>query len=91
LPSVFALGGVWPNPMRWAGHVEYTLPVAARVRLSVADLMGREVAVLVNGMVSEGRHVASIDARSLALNPGIYFLRYQTPRGRINQRIALVR
>ena len=42
-----------------------------RVRLSLYDVQGREVAVLANGMRESGRYTAALNAT--ALEPGLYF------------------
>ncbi len=49
------------------------------VRLGVYDVLGREVAVLVDGVVSPGEHSVVFDAGGLA--GGVYFYRLQTPAG----------
>jgi hypothetical protein len=77
----FALSNVWPTPSRGIARIEYALPQAAPVKLSVLDIQGREVAVLVDGVISAGRHQAVWHAaRTSGTAPsGIYFVRYQTP------------
>lgn len=84
-PLAFALR-VSPNPSAGPVTIEYALPGEARVRLSVFDVGGRELARLVDGMRPGGRHVASWrSARS-----GIYLVRYRTPAGTSTRRLALL-
>jgi hypothetical protein len=54
--TAFALGAIVPNPTRGAIQFEYALPRDARVRVSVLDVQGREVAVLASGVENAGRH-----------------------------------
>lgn len=61
---------VGPNPVRGAARVRYTLAAAADVRVSLADVLGREVAVVAEGPQAAGPHTASVDTRGLA--PGVY-------------------
>ena len=59
---VFALDPPAPNPTRGLTSVRYGLAERAHVSLVVADLLGRRVAVLVDGEQEAGRHVHSLDA-----------------------------
>ncbi|WP_420454016.1 T9SS type A sorting domain-containing protein [Rubrivirga sp.] len=70
LPAELALGSAYPNPSASGARIPYELPQAARVRLSVVDVLGREIAVLADGDRPAGWHEASLDARRLA--PGLY-------------------
>jgi hypothetical protein len=67
----------WPNPFNPVTVVGYRLSVVGDVRLSVHDLLGREVAVLVDGIQQAGAHQVRFDASHLA--SGVYLLRLQTP------------
>ena len=67
---------VAPNPARERAAVYYTLPEAGAARLAVYDVLGREVAVLVDEARSAGEHPAVLDAR--ALPPGPYVARLTT-------------
>ncbi len=60
-----------------------------RVRLVVYDLLGREVAVLVDGYQTPGEHRVTFDARSLA--SGIYFYRLIAGGAVQTRKMALVR
>jgi DNA-binding beta-propeller fold protein YncE len=76
LPLEFALAPLAPNPSRGPVRTEFALPRESHVRLSVIDLMGREVAVLANGTYSAGRHEASWNTDAGRSVPaGIYFVR----------------
>jgi len=74
----FALGRVAPNPSDEATHIDFVVGRKAPVRLSVVDIQGREVAVLVDGEQSAGSHQAtwSGEGRSGRVAPGLYFFRY---------------
>lgn len=71
--SGFALGAVFPNPVG-AGRATVTVRTdrAQHVRLAVYDALGREVAVVHDGLVGEGRAFA-LDAGRLSA--GVYFVR----------------
>ncbi|MGH7730728.1 MAG: choice-of-anchor C family protein [Candidatus Eiseniibacteriota bacterium] len=69
-----ALAPVAPDPVLGAGRVAFRLPAPQRVPLSVIDLQGREVAVLVDGPLGAGPHGVTLSARSIGLRSGLYFL-----------------
>jgi uncharacterized repeat protein (TIGR01451 family) len=64
---------VRPNPFTHRTTVAFEIAEASAVRLAVYDVLGREVAVLVDREVEAGRHEAVFDARGLA--PGVYVYR----------------
>jgi hypothetical protein len=63
----------YPNPFNPTTVVSYRLPTASRVRLVVFNMLGREVATLVNGSVPAGLHSVTWDASGLA--SGVYVCR----------------
>jgi hypothetical protein len=79
LPQVFALHPPSPNPFAARIRIVYDMPEAAHVRLVVYDLVGREVAVLVDGLQSAGEHTAVLDGRSLP--SGTFLVKLTTPDG----------
>ncbi len=87
----FALGRVAPNPSRGATRIEYRVPRLAAIRLTLLDVMGRQVAVLADGVHRAGRYEAVWDGRvnGAAVSPGVYLLQYRTPEGVRTGRLAV--
>jgi DNA-binding beta-propeller fold protein YncE len=75
LPREFALSPIAPNPARDVVDASFALPHEARVRVSVFDLQGRELAVLQNGWLPAGRHLAHWDPAQGSNAEGLYFVR----------------
>ena len=73
VPVEFRLEQNYPNPFNPKTVVSSQLPVASDVRLVIYDLLGREVATLVNERRSAGSYRDSFDASGLA--SGVYFYR----------------
>jgi len=76
LPLVFALEQNYPNPFNPTTGIRYQVPVASDIRLLVYDLLGREVAVLVNERKAPGTYEVQFDASALA--SGVYLSRLTT-------------
>jgi len=67
------LSQVFPNPFNTVATIRYQLQVASYVELVVYDVSGREVASLVNGHSSFGKHEVVWDASNQT--SGVYFIR----------------
>ena len=78
-----------PNPSAGRTALGYELPAAAHVRLVVYDVLGREVARLVDGAVEAGRHAAVLDGS--ALPAGTYLVRLTADGRAQTQRLTLLR
>ncbi|MEZ4701625.1 MAG: T9SS type A sorting domain-containing protein [Rhodothermales bacterium] len=75
LSAAYVLGQNYPNPFQSGTEIAFTLPGPGRVRLSVYDVAGREVATLIGGDVrGAGSHRVAFDASSLASGSYIYTL-----------------
>ena len=72
-PEELALGAPYPNPSRGAVTVPFEVAAAGPVRLAAYDVLGREVAVLVDGDRDAGAHQARLDVGALAA--GVYVVR----------------
>jgi hypothetical protein len=74
LPAEAGLAA-YPNPFARQAALVFALPAPERVRLSVYDVLGREVARLVDGEVEAGRHEAVLGGSGLP--SGVYLVRLE--------------
>jgi hypothetical protein len=79
----------YPNPVQQQGTIAYTLPDEQTVRLTVYDVLGREVATLEQGRKEAGRHTVRLETSRLA--SGVYFGRLQAGDRTLTQKITVVR
>ncbi|KPP95355.1 MAG: extracellular 1,4-alpha-glucan branching enzyme [Bacteroidetes bacterium HLUCCA01] len=76
LPSQVQLYQNFPNPFNPSTTVRFDLPATASVSLSVYDVLGRQVAVLVDDTLPAGTHSVNFDAQQYS--SGTYLIRLQT-------------
>ncbi|MER3524967.1 MAG: hypothetical protein C4326_13190 [Ignavibacteria bacterium] len=81
LPHQFELKQNDPNPFNPATTICFSLPHREYVTLKVFDLLGREVATLVDGELNPGVHSLVFDAKDLP--SGVYFYRLTTTTSRL--------
>jgi hypothetical protein len=89
LPNEYYLDQNYPNPFNPQTTISFGLPKASHVRLTVYNLQGRRVAVLVDGMQTAGVHRAVFDGGSLA--SGIYLIRMEAEGFNQTQKMVLVK
>jgi hypothetical protein len=71
----YSLGQNYPNPANSGTAIQFTLPKAGKVNLSLFDVSGRAVKVLVNGSKDAGTHTINFNVGSLT--KGVYYYRMQ--------------
>ena len=71
IPQEFSLRQNYPNPFNPTTNIDYTLPHAGAVTLSVFNTLGQEVGVLVQGTQVAGTHQVQFDGTQLT--SGTYF------------------
>ncbi len=64
-PEVFDMDQNYPNPFNPSTTLRYSAPERSDVTLVVTDMLGREVATLVNGTIEAGVHTSVFDASTL--------------------------
>ncbi|REL38132.1 T9SS C-terminal target domain-containing protein [Rhodohalobacter sp. SW132] len=89
LPRELQLDQNYPNPFNPVTVIGYQLPVQSDVRLEVFDMLGRRVAVLVDGTVQSGHHQATFDASGLS--SGVYVYRLTTGDAVQTRQMVLVK
>jgi hypothetical protein len=85
-PQAFALIQNYPNPFNPSTRIQYSLEKAGVVSLKVYNVLGLEVATLVNGHQEAGSYAVSFNA--LGLSSGVYF--YRLEAGSLNSTKKLI-
>ncbi len=85
----FQLEQNYPNPFNPSTTITFELPKTSQVTLTVYDILGREVSVLVNERKSAGVHDVKFDASGLS--SGVYFYRLQAGDFTQTRKLCLIR
>jgi len=78
-----------PNPVRSEAEVQYTLPEAREVQLTLYNALGQKVQALVAGQQEAGRHAVRLDASKLA--SGLYLVRLRAGESAETRKVTIVR
>ncbi len=89
LPLEYALHQNFPNPFNPTTQIVFDMPEAGAANLTVHDLLGRQVAVLLNEQASAGRHSVTFDAQDLA--SGLYLCRMEAGLFRSEMKMLLMK
>ncbi len=73
IPAQYSLSQNYPNPFNPTTNINFSIPKTGLVKISVFDMLGREVAVIVNKEMTAGSYLANFDASKLS--SGVYFYR----------------
>jgi len=76
IPSVFSLEQNYPNPFNQSSIIKFQCPMNGMVELKIYDLLGKEVAVLLNEKLQPGTYQVQFNAENLT--SGIYYYRLKT-------------
>ncbi len=88
-PSAFQLSQNYPNPFNPATAIHYQLPTRDLVSLKVFDLLGKEVATLVNEVKPAGEYTVLFDASRFA--SGVYLYRLASGGSGLTRKMLLIR
>jgi hypothetical protein len=86
-PTKFALGQNFPNPFNPSTQITFSVTKEGPVTLRVYDVLGREVATLVNENRKAGQYTERFDGSRLA--SGVYMYVLQSGDGRLTSRMIL--
>jgi hypothetical protein len=92
-PQAFALFQNYPNPFNPSTRIQYNLEKAGMVSLKVYNVLGREVATLVNGHQEAGSYTVpfGINTGTFGLSSGVYFYRLEAGSFVSTKKLILVK
>ncbi len=93
-PERWELNAAYPNPFNPTTQISFRVGTTGHVELAVYDVLGRQVARLVNRQLNAGHHHVQWDGRSeggLSVSSGIYFYRLQSGDVNLTRKMMLLK
>ncbi len=94
VPATYQLFDNYPNPFNPSTSIRYSVPVQSRIRLRVFDLIGREVASLVDEQQAPGNYAVNwhgTDNAGVPLSTGVYFYRLESAGQQLTKKMILLK
>ncbi len=89
IPDRFVLEQNYPNPFNPSTEIKFSIPKASNVKLIVADILGREVATLVNDNLNAGNYSINFNAQNIS--SGVYFYTLITDNFKQSRKMILMK
>jgi hypothetical protein len=83
-----ALSQNYPNPFNGASTVDFIIPEAGYVKVSISNVLGQEVAAPVDGFRSSGKH--TFEVNSSVLKQGIYYYTLEFAGKKITRKMVVI-
>lgn len=89
IPAEYKLYNNYPNPFNPATKISYDLPEGSNVKLAVYDILGKEVATLINEFKTAGNYTIQFNAEGLT--SGVYFYSIEAQGFKDIKRMVIVK
>ncbi|HTY37721.1 MAG TPA: Ig-like domain-containing protein [Bacteroidota bacterium] len=94
LPQTFELDQNFPNPFNPSTSISYQIGTTGPVSLKVFDMLGREIATIVNGTMTAGMHTSVWDGKDDRGEPvasGVYLYQLRAESGVVTKKMVLLK
>lgn len=89
IPEIYSLEQNYPNPFNPVTKIRFAVTISGFITLKVFDILGKEIATLVNESLQPGIYETTFDASNLST--GIYFYRLRATGFTENKRMVLIK
>ncbi|MHB8851830.1 MAG: T9SS type A sorting domain-containing protein [Ignavibacteriaceae bacterium] len=89
LPTTYSISQNYPNPFNPTTTIDFTLPEASNVKITVYDALGKQVTTLVNSFLNRGNYKATWNADSYS--SGVYFYRIEAKNFLMVKKMVLLK
>ena len=94
IPSTFSLSQNYPNPFNPVTKLDYNLPLRSKVNISIYNVLGQEIKILVNGVKEYGYHTITWNGKDnlgREMASGVYFARITSQSFTKTRKMLLVK
>ncbi len=90
-PESFSLEQNYPNPFNPSTTIRYSIPQAGNVRIELYNMLGENIAVLVNEKKEAGSYKIQLSAESFHLASGVYIYKMRSGKYSIARKLMLLK
>lgn len=94
LPVLLSLNQNYPNPFNPQTRISFSIPQRGLVQLTIYNILGSKVRILVNSALEAGEHVVifdCMDEQGKPVAPGVYFYRLKTESDALTRKMVLIK
>jgi hypothetical protein len=95
MPSQFSLEQNYPNPFNPVTKIRYSIPAGLNgempVQIKIYDILGNEIATLVDGKQTAGVHEAELNTAKYNMSSGVYFYQLKSGNYRSSRKMVLLK
>ncbi|KAF0152457.1 MAG: beta-xylosidase/endoglucanase [Ignavibacteria bacterium] len=91
VPTEYSLGQNYPNPFNPTTSISFQIAAFSHVSLKVYDVLGREIATLVDEFKQAGTYSSSFYTLRSSFASGVYFYRLTTPKKIITKKMVITK
>ena len=89
IPTEYTLHPAYPNPFNPITTITYSIPEPTDVTIRVYDILGKQIAELINDYIPSGNHQVRWNADNKST--GVYFIKMSTHTFTQTQKVILVK
>jgi hypothetical protein len=89
IPNSFVLAQNYPNPFNPATNIKFSVPTAGLVKIAIYDVLGNQVAVIINENLNVGNYKSDFNAYELS--SGIYFYKMFSGEFKETKKMILIK
>lgn len=89
MPETYSLSQNYPNPFNPVTTIKFSVPEGSNVKIVIYDIVGKQVATIVNGYYSQGSYSVDWNANSFA--SGVYFYRIEAKNFNMVKKMVLIK
>jgi uncharacterized delta-60 repeat protein len=89
VPESFSLKQNYPNPFNPMTKIKFNIPSSVNTKITVYDILGKEIKILVNAKLNPGSHEVDFDGTNLP--SGVYFYKLETEAFTETKKMMLIK
>ena len=91
IPKEFSLSQNYPNPFNPSTTIKFSIPQAGEVSLKIFDILGNEVAEIVNEFKQQGTHKILFNSSNKNLSSGIYYYKIKSKENILTKKMIFLK